>query len=182
MAWLRKGLWGMAGVILLLTAGLLAWSLPRHEVLRIDGTEVRRNDGTTVRTTDQTPIRKEGVDMYYIYASNPEGTDVIVYRNEDTGFGFPWYFKMDAAEVQGRAQLLSRKDGQLALVTYYGWRIPVLGLFPNAVDVVAWDRPEEPLPIFNITFLTLLTIAVTGSARKLRRWRRARALRKTGIA
>lgn len=178
MAWIRKGLWGVAGLLLLALAGLLAWALPQHRVVLIDGIEVRRDDGSVEKGRDPVPLRREGVDMYYIYASNPEGNDVIVYRNEDTGFHFPWYFKMDAAEVQGRAHLLSRKQGQLALVTYYGWRIPVLGLFPNAVDVRAWDRPEEPLPIFNITLLSLLAIGLGGSAWKLRRWRRARAARK----
>lgn len=182
MNWVRKGLWGSTLVVALAIAGLLAWSLPQHRVVRIDGTEVRRDDGSTLSSAGQAPLHKPGTDMYYVYASNLEGTDVHVYRNQDTGFGFPWYFKMDAAEVQGRAQLLARHDDQMALVTYYGWRIPVLGLFPNAVDVQAWDRPDEPWPIFNITFLTLLLIATGGTALKLRRWRRARAARKAGTA
>jgi hypothetical protein len=50
------------------------------------------------------------------------------------------------------------------------------------VDVQAWDRPEEPWPVFNITFLTLLLIAIGGIALRLRRWRRARAARKAGTA
>lgn len=179
MAWIRKLPTALAVIALLLLAGLLAYVLPQHRVAYIDGSEVRRGDGTVIKNSSDLPPRQEpGIDMYYVYASNPARTDVYVFRNEDTGFGFPWYFKMDSAELQARAQLLARKEGQLALVTYYGWRIPVLKLFPNAVDIEAWDRAEEPWPVFNLTVLALLAIALGGSAWKLRRWRRARAARK----
>lgn len=174
----RKAFIGLAGIGLLLLAGLLAYVLPQHRVVYVDGTEVRRGEGTRV-TGAGVPSRLEpGNDVYYLHTSNPERTDVYVFRNEDTGFGLPPYFKLDAAELQGRAQLLARKEGQFALVTYYGWRIPVLKLFPNAVDIEAWDRTEEPWPIFNITFLTLLTILTGGLYLKLRRWRQARAARR----
>ncbi|MES2919844.1 MAG: DUF1523 family protein [Pseudomonadota bacterium] len=178
MALMRKLVTTVGLMAVLLLAGLLAYVLPRHHVVYIDGIEVRRDDGTLVTNPGVAPQYEPGIDMYYVYAVTPDRNEVLVFRNEDTGFGFPWYLKMDAAEVQGRAQLLTRKDDQLALVTYYGWRIPVLKLFPNAVDVEAWDRAEEPWPVFNITFLTLLAIAVGGLAWKLRRWRRARAARK----
>ncbi|MCC2638820.1 MAG: hypothetical protein K0Q68_2539 [Moraxellaceae bacterium] len=175
----RKVFTVFAGIGLLLLAGLLAYVLPQHRMVYVDGTEVRRGDGTRVTTAGAPPTLVPGNDVYYLHTSNPERTDIYVFRNEDTGFGLPPYFKMDAAELQGRAQLLARKENQLALVTYYGWRIPVLKLFPNAVDIEAWDRTEEPWPVFNITFLALLTILIGGLYLKLRRWRRARAVRRT---
>lgn len=171
----RKFLMGLACLVLLAIAALLAWVLPQHRLVYVQGTEVRREDGSTVQARDMPPRLLPGRDIYYIHTANPDRTDVHVFRNEDTGFSFPWYFKMDAAEVQGRAQLLARKQDQLALVTYYGWRIPVLQLFPNAVDIQAWDRPEEPLPLFNLTFLTLLGLVAGSITWRLRRWRRARA-------
>lgn len=175
----RKFFIVLAGIGLLLLAGLLAYVLPRHRVVHVDGTEVRRGEGTRVTNAGSPPSLVPGNDVYYLHTSNPERTDIYVFRNEDTGFGLPPYFKMDAAELQGRAQLLARKEGQLALVTYYGWRIPVLKLFPNAVDIEAWDRAEEPWPVFNITVLTLLAILTGGLYLKQSRWRRARAARRT---
>lgn len=178
----RKAFTVLAGIGLLLLAGLLAYVLPQHRVVHVDGTEVRRGEGTRVTTAGSPPGLVPGNDVYYLHTSNPERTDIYVFRNEDTGFGLPPYFKMDAAELQGRAQLLARKEGQLALVTYYGWRIPVLKLFPNAVDIEVWDRAEEPWPVFNITVFALLAILTGGLYLKLRRWRRARATRREHAA
>lgn len=171
----------LASLIVLALAGLLAWVLPQHRVVYVQGTEVRRGDGSVVQSRDMPPRTEPGRDVYYLHTASLDRTQVHVFRNDDTGFGFPWYFKMDAAEVQGRAQLLARKEDQLALVTYYGWRVPVLQLFPNAVDIEAWDSPQEPLPIFNLTFLALLAIVMSGSAWRLRRWRRAREARAAGV-
>lgn len=181
MALMRKLVTTIGILVVLLLAGLLAYVLPQHHVVYIEGVEVRRDDGSSVNKPGVVAQYQPGIDMYYIYAVTPDRNKVLVFRNEDTGFGFPWYLKMDAAEVQGQAQLLQRKENQLALITYYGWRIPVLKLFPNAVDVEAWDSAEEPWPVFNITVLTLLGIALGGSVWKLRRWRRARAARKQTV-
>lgn len=170
----RKALLVLAAIPLLLLAGLLAYVLPQHAVVHVDGTDIRYRDGEVIQSGAAAPQMTPGKDIFYINTSNPERTEVQVFRNQDTGFGFPWYFKFDSAEVQGRAQLLERNDGQLALVTYYGWRIPVMTLFPNAVDIQAWSSPEEPLPVFNITFLVLLALLLGGLAWKLRRWRQRR--------
>lgn len=178
----RKFLMVLASLALLGIAGLLAWVLPQHRVVYVQGTEVRRGDGRTLQAEGVPPRVEPGQDVYYLHTTNLDRTEVHVFRNEDTGFGFPWYFKMDSAEVQGRAQLLARKQDQMALVTYYGWRIPVLQLFPNAVDIEAWDRPDEPLPVFNLTFLALLALLAGGAAWRYRRWRRARAARGQGQA
>lgn len=171
----RKALLALTVLLLLPLAGLLAYVLPQHAVVHVDGTDIRYREGGVSPSGPTSAPLAPGKDIYYINTSNPERTEVRVFRNQDTGFGFPWYFKFDSAEVQGRAQLLQRGDGQLALVTYYGWRIPVLKLFPNAVDVQAWSSLEEPLPVFNIGFLALLAVLLGGGAWKLRRWRQRRA-------
>lgn len=171
----RKALLALAALPLLLLAGVLAFVLPRHAVVHVDGTDIRYRDGVVAApgAAPSQPVTDK--DIYYINTSNPGRTEVQVFRNQDTGFGFPWYFKFDSAEVQGRAQLLGRNGEQLALVTYYGWRIPVLKEFPNAVDIQAWNSLDEPLPVFNIVFLTLLILLPAGLAWKLRRWRQRRA-------
>jgi hypothetical protein len=174
MAVLRKVGVVVAVVLLVLAAGFLAYVLPQHRVVHVDGFEVKRVDGTSVGSGVAPVPPVSSADVYYIHTSIPERTEVFVYRNEDTGFGFPWYFKFDSAEVQGRAQLLGQQPEQLALVTYYGWRVPVLKLFPNAVDIEAWDSAEEPWPVFNILFFTVFLLVIGVAAWKLRRFRQSR--------
>lgn len=171
---LRKTLMVIAGLLLLVSGAFFSYVLPQHRVVHVDGFEVKRVDGTAVGSGAAPVPQASGADVYFIHTSNPERTEVHVYRNEDTGFGFPWYFKFDAAEVQGRAQLLGQDRAQLALVTYYGWRIPMLKLFPNAVDVKAWDSVEEPWPVFNTVFFLLLFAVVAAGYWKMRKLRQAR--------
>lgn len=177
MAFMRKAGMALAVLVLLVLAGFLAYVLPQHRVVHVDGFEVKRVDGTAVGSGVAPVPQVSGSDVYYLHTSNPERTEVFVYRNEDTGFGFPWYFKFDSAEVQGRAQLLGQNPQQLALVTYYGWRIPVLKLFPNAVDVEAWESTEEPWPVFNTVFFALLVLLVASVYWKWHRFRKARQLK-----
>ncbi len=172
MGRIRKAMKVLAGLLLLVFIGVLAYSLPQHRVVHIDGYEVKRVDGAAPSTGGSPVPAVRSTDVYFIHASNTEKTEVFVYRNEDTRFGFPWYLKFDSAEVQGRAQLLGQKEEQLALVTYYGWRMPILKLFPNAVDIEAWDSTEEPFPVFNTVFLTVLVLfagIVFWKVRKLRK-------------
>lgn len=171
MGRIRKAMKVLAGLLLLVFIGVLAYALPQHRVVHVDGYEVKRVDGTAPGSGGSPVPPVRGSDVYFIHSSNTEGTEVFVYRNEDTRFGFPWYLKFDAAEVQGRAQLLGQKEGQLALVTYYGWRMPVFKLFPNAVDVEAWDSTEEPFPVFNTVFLAALVLLAGIIFWKLRKLR-----------
>lgn len=175
MGKVRKTLTGLAVVVVLVLLGFLSFVLPQHRVVHIEGFEVKRVDGSVVGAGVAPVPPVTSSDVYYIHTSNPERTEVFVYRNEDTGFGFPWYFKFDSAEVQGRAQLLGQNQQQLALVTYYGWRIPVLKQFPNAVNVEAWNSTEEPWPVFNTVFFVVLVLGVGGVWWKWRRfWQRRR--------
>lgn len=165
-------------VLLLVVSGLfLAYSLPHHEVVRVSGHEVKRMDASG-HFVDPKQAISATRDVFFIYAEvhtdDPQQRDVHVFRNEDTDFGFPWYFKFDSSEVQGRAQMLARDNTQLALVTYYGWRVPMLGMFPNAVDIRPWDRPEGPFPLFNTIFLGVLGLLVLTLWWKWRRWRQRR--------
>lgn len=177
MAALRKAAMALMIIVLLAVAGLLTSVLPQHRVVYVDGTEVRRGDATVVASSTTPVPLSGGADVYYLHTSNPARTDVFVYRNEDTGFGFPWYLKFDSSEVQGRAELLKQKPEQMALVTYYGWRVPVLKLYPNAVNIEAWDRTETPWPVFN-TLFSAFFLLMTGSVYwKLRRFRKARQLK-----
>ena len=171
---IRIALAGLGCVAVLFVAGFLAWVLPHHAVVHVNGHEVKRLDASG-KPVDPAHVATSTRDVFFVYTSDPGNNEVRVFRNEDTGFGFPWYLKFDAAEVQGRAQMLAGDKAQLALVTYYGWRIPMLGTFPNAVDVQPWASEEGPFPLFNtIFFLVLAGVAgfVWWKARAFRRRRR----------
>lgn len=164
----------LVAVVIVLIALLLLWALPQHRVVHVDGHEVRRMDmkGNIV---DPTKAVASTRDVYFINVSDPESGEVHVYRNEDTRFGFPFYMKFDSPEVLARAQMLEKQPEQLALVTYYGWRIKLLNQFPNAVNVDVWNSPEEPFPVFNTVFLAVLAIIVLVLWWKWRQFRKRRA-------
>ena len=151
----------VAGIAaLLLTAAFLHYSLPSRDVVRIVGTDVVRQDaerrdarGNRVSVTR---------DVRFIYAKWPGGGD-RVYRNEDTSWGWPPYFKFDTADLAAQATDLVSTAGapDWVVVRHYGWRIPVLSIFPNALSIRPASGPDEsPWPWFNIVFITLLVLGV----------------------
>ena len=147
---------GFLVMALLGVGATLHYFLPKHAVVVINGVEVKRMD-------DQGVINSKNVadgptrDIYFINTGEPDNPiDVSVFRNADTGFGFPWYFKFDSADVQAKAQQLSKDSDQLALIQYYGWRIRLISTFPNIVSIEATNTRTEPFPIFNVVFLLLL--------------------------
>lgn len=153
--WLRRLL------PLAIIAALLHFYLPGHDVVRIVGTDVNRMDRVAKNTESQdgapTTVTR---DVRFINTVRPNG-DPSVYRNEDTDWGFPWYFKFDSGNLQAQAQdLVSTKASpEWVLVTHYGWRIEFLSMFPNAVDIDPVEGPDASVvPWFNIIFLGLLAL------------------------
>ncbi|MFQ5758017.1 MAG: DUF1523 family protein, partial [Acidiferrobacterales bacterium] len=74
----------------------LHYNLPRTDVVQITGTDVKRIDrsdpGQGVRTRD----------VRFISTVTRTGK-VKVFRNEDTGWGWPPYFKFDSADLTAEA-------------------------------------------------------------------------------
>ena len=145
---------------LLVTAAFLHYSLPSRDVVRIVGTDVVRQD---VERRDAQGNRVTVTrDVRFIYAKSPGGGD-RVYRNEDTGWGWPPYFKFDTADLVAEAtDLVSQAEApDWVAVRHYGWRIPILSMFPNALSIRPASGPDESLiPWFNILFITLLVLTV----------------------
>jgi len=101
-------------------------------------------------------------DVRFIFAKYPNGGE-MEYRNEDTGWGFPWYFKFNSANLANRATDFksTREAPRWVVVRHYGWRIPVLDMFPNATSMREADGPDERLvPWFNIAFLSTLAVGL----------------------
>ena len=151
----------VAGIsALLLTAASLHYSLPSRDVVRIVGTDVVRQD---VERRDAQGNRVTVTrDVRFIYAKWPGGGD-RVYRNEDTSWGWPPYFKFDTADLAAQAtdRVSTAGAPDWVVMRHYGWRIPVLSMFPNALSIRSASGPDDnPWPWFNIIFVTLLVLSV----------------------
>ena len=151
-------------LILLVGAAFLHYTLPQNDVVRIVNTDVRRVDlGPRSRLfwsrADMGTTAGDSRDVRFIETIDPEG-EPIVYRNEDTGWGWPPYLKFDSANLQARAQDLvsTREDPQWVAVRHYGWRSELFSIFPNAVDVEPVAGPE--VSIFPWRAVVALVVAV----------------------
>ncbi|MCA3510277.1 MAG: DUF1523 family protein [Rhodobacter sp.] len=155
--------WGFRIVLILTVGGMLHYTLPQRDIVRITGTYNRL---TTVGENSlfyATPDAGTGEstvtrDIRFIEAVRPNGR-VIVYRNEDTGWVWPPYFKYDSSNLQAEASNLksSANAPVWVAVTHYGWRISWMSIFPNAVRLRVVDGPDTSLfPWVNIVILTAL--------------------------
>jgi Protein of unknown function (DUF1523) len=156
--------WTVFGLLIAAAAAFFHYWLPQHDSVRIVETGVTRMDVSDRRApaegAAQPGIRTR--DVRLIYAKLPDGDD-MVYRNEDTGWGFPFYFKFDSDDLMAQASdLRSTADNpRWVIVRHYGWRIPWLSMYPNALSIWQASGPdEEVFPWFAVIFLTLLVIGL----------------------
>jgi Protein of unknown function (DUF1523) len=163
---IKWALWILAVVVVGL---FLHYTLPQRDIVRIVDTGNRitqiganwifysiEDTGTGAETNTTRDIR-------FIDAVYPDGSSVMVYRNEDTGWFWPPYFKWDSSTLQAEATNLrsTATAPQWVAVTHYGWRIPLLSAFPNAVSITPVEGPDVRLiPWVNIILLTFLAFLV----------------------
>jgi hypothetical protein len=167
--------------LFLIAAACLNYVLPQHDIVQITQVETKRTDfgGFNKLFYAQADSGSADIgnrDIFYIYGDRKktylmgllrrDAMGVIVYRNEDTGWIWPPYFKFDSSNLQAEAASLARRDassegGNWSVVTHYGWRIPFLSIFPNAVNVKPADGPDmRIIPWFNVFFFIFLMIAI----------------------
>jgi len=131
------------------------YSLPGRDIVQIVGTDVVRQGR---EPSNPSGIRSLTRDVRFISTARPDGTS-SVYRNEDTGWGWPPYFKFDSSDLTAQAQAYVRQENQWVAITHYGWRIDFFSVYPNAVKITQVEGPDVRLiPWFNIIFLTTLGI------------------------
>lgn len=168
---------------------VLHYALPQHDVVRVVSTYQERqdlNDWTRVfwaRPDDQSAtlinrdvqfiqtVKKRTMLLGFVPR---ESTEVMVYRNEDTNFSWPFYFKFDTANLQTEADdLVSTSDNpRWAVVTHYGWRNEYVSAFPNAISIRPVESPDVLIiPWFNIGFFVFMGF-LFGMARAM--WRQFR--------
>jgi Protein of unknown function (DUF1523) len=161
--------WGLRILGVLIVLAFLHYTLPQRDIVRIVDTGNRitqiganwifysiEDTGTGVETNTTRDIR-------FIDAVYPDGSSVMVYRNEDTGWFWPPYFKWDSSTLQAEATNLRSTTSapQWVAVTHYGWRIPLVSAFPNAVSIAPVDGPDVRLiPWVNIIILSFLAFAI----------------------
>jgi hypothetical protein len=155
---MRKVIWSILVLFLLALGLLLHWTLPSHDVVRILGTDVARQQ--TVVTNERGEDVTVSRDIRYINAVTPDGTP-RVYRNEDTGWGWPPYFKFDTANLAAEAQNMASTgdDPRWMIVTHYGWRIPIFSAFPNALSIEPAEGPDQTLIPWLKIFVLVLFVA-----------------------
>lgn len=173
--------WFFIAAFWVLVLSVLHYTLPQHDIARITDTYERRVDPGANRwfwnnATSGDSTTAQGRDVFFIQTRLARD-DVMVYRNEDTGWGWPPYFKFDTSNLQAEAAdaRSTAAAPQWVAIKHYGWRNEYLSIFPNAISVKAVSGPDvRIIPWANIVILTLLAAFFWAV---YVRWRRFRAAR-----
>lgn len=112
--------------------GIVNYAMPSYDETYVTGMEVRRMDKDGV-ISKSNPADGEVRDVYFLFTES-EPNKVMVYRNEDTGWGLPPYFKFGSADIQAKAQAYANEK-QRVQIKYYGWRINWMNEFRNIVSI-----------------------------------------------
>lgn len=139
--------WIIIGLVVVVLGSVLQYSLPKHAIVRVVGVEVRLETLGLNRfffaETASGMEEGEARDVRYIETFRSNGRE-LVFRNEDTGWGWPPFFKFDAADLHARARNLisTEADPQWVAVRYYGFRSVIFSIYPNALDIRPVDGPD----------------------------------------
>jgi hypothetical protein len=173
--------WALLTLLILFVGGFLHYTLPQTDIVRVVETEIQRVDygensifwaGGDVGAAGNTTNR----DVRFVFTIRPDGK-ASVYRNEDTGWGWPPYFKLDSSNLQAEASdLISSSEAPVwVAVTHYGWRSELLTIFPNAVALRTVEGPDvRIIPWVSIVILTILALIVWAITVRIIRFRRNR--------
>lgn len=162
-------------------AAFLHYTLPQYDIVRIVNTYEERqelNDWTRLfwSKPDVQSQSLNSRDVQFIQAVRPDG-EAIVYRNEDTGWSWPPYFKFDTANLYTEANdAISTKDApEWVAIRHYGWRSQFLSIFPNAISLLPVDGPDtKPTNWTSIVILIALAAVFWAIFVRLRRFKARR--------
>ena len=157
--------------------GLLHYVLPQHDIARITSTEVIRMDfnrfnrlffaqadsgSAELTTRDVRLINTQRRKTFLLGFIPREAEGVMVFRNEDTGWIWPPYFKFDSSDLQATASanMSAPAAEQWVVITHYGWRNRFFTIYPNAIGIRPIDGPDvRVIPWFNIFFFIFIIFA-----------------------
>ena len=155
--------WTFWILIALVVGAFLHYTLPQHDIVRITDTYEKRvdfgeNSLFWAKEDVGTATGQINRDVFFIQTVKKNGKP-LVYRNEDTGWSWPPYFKFDTSNLQAQASdLRSTGDNpRWVRVTHYGWRVTFWTVFPNAIAMKPVEDPDAVyIPWLNIIILTVL--------------------------
>jgi len=165
-------------LIVLIVGGLFHYVVPQHDVSKITSTEVIRTDfsgfnrwfysqadsgAAELSTRDLRLINTERCKTFLLGFVQRDVDGIMVYRNEDSGWIWPPYFKFDSSDLQASASANISAPGaeQWVVITHYGWRNRFFSIYPNAVGIRPIDGPDVTIiPWFNIFFFVFLGVAM----------------------
>ncbi|WP_025054979.1 DUF1523 family protein [Sulfitobacter noctilucicola] len=174
--------WVFWSTIWLLVIAVFHYTLPQVDIVRVTDTYEKRIDpGENALFWSQADVGSDGTmanrDVFFIQTRRAKG-DVMVYRNEDTGWGWPPYFKFDTSNLQAEAaDAKSTADAaQYYAIKHYGWRNEFFTIFPNAISLRPVDGPDasKGIPFLNIFIITLFAAIVWAIYVRWRRFRMSR--------
>ena len=173
--------WILLLAVLSVVGAFLHYTLPQTDVVRVVNTEIQRIDyGENSIFWQSGDVGADGTavnrDVRFIFTIRPNGR-ASVYRNEDTGWGWPPYFKLDSSNLQAEASDLisTSANPRWVALTHYGWRSEFLTIFPNAVAVRPVDGPDATtVPWVNIVILLILAALAWAVTVRVLRFRRNR--------
>jgi hypothetical protein len=159
----------------------LHYTLPQRDIVIVTGTEIIRQDVGGFNSifyagADSGNAAGVNRDLRLINTMDRNGK-TRVYRNEDTGIGWPPYFKFDSADLQADAQAVTstRTAPEWVALRHYGWRNQWISIYPNATSLKVVAGPDVRLvPVFNIAVLLGLLAVVWAIAVRVRRFGKRR--------
>jgi hypothetical protein len=151
--------WTLIVLIVLIVGSFVHYTLPQHDIVRVVGTNTER----TIIPANRAMFWSSGEatrDVQFIQTVKASGK-TMEYRNEDTGWGWPPYFKFDTSSLYTEANDAESDKAapEWYAITHYGWRNELLSIFPNAIAIKPVAGPDASIvPWVNILILTFFTI------------------------
>ena len=159
--------WAFWGIIALILFAFFHYTLPQHDIVRVSDTYEKRVDfgeNSIFWAKEDTGNATGNInrDVFFIQTIKKNGKP-LVYRNEDTGWGWPPYFKFDTSNLQTQASDLrsTSENPKWVMVTHYVWRVEFWTVFPNAIAVKQVADPDMTIiPWLNIIILLIFFATV----------------------
>ena len=165
-----------------LVAAFFHYTLPQKDIVRVTDTYEKRVDfgensifwASADAGNAETAINR---DVFFIQTRRANDS-VMVYRNEDTGWSWPPYFKFDTSNLQAEAADLksTAEAPKWGMLTHYGWRNEFFSIFPNAIGLTPVEGPDARKPIPWVNILILVAFGLVYLAIRIR-WVRFREAR-----